>query len=186
MLDSRFLFVISLSFGLPACGGDDSTCGVGDAPVDGLLASANGVQLTFTGLTAGANNDCPDPTTPDVVSLSIMGTQKMPGMVDGPGIFFGCIPRPDLLETPRALGLSMSSDFQLVSLAGSDASCTYKLDDSIPPTGTATGENVCDNGVNPAGFILTMDAAATLERKCNGVTDTVTVQLSGSIAVNKP
>lgn len=182
MLDLRYLFVISVA----ACGGDD-TCGTGSAAVDGLLASAQGVQLKFTGLTAGANNDCPDSNAPaGVVSLSIMGTQEAPGMVDGPGIFFGCVPRPDLLTTPRALGLAMTADFQLVSLAGSDTSCTYKLDDTVPPTGTATGENVCDNGTNANGFILDMDAAATLVRKCNGVTDSVTVQLSGSVAVNKP
>jgi len=147
--------------------------------VNGLAASSADVTLTFTGLTAGANNDCPDPAAPTgVTSLTIMGTQE-----GGTGLFTACVPRPDLLGTPATFGTSLTSEFQIQDVAGTANNCTYALDRTHVPTGTAQGLNLCGNGVDKAGFILLVNGFISLTRKCGATTDSIAVGLDGRVAV---
>jgi hypothetical protein len=181
MSHSRFLSSISLALLLAACG--DDHCGIGDAPDDGLNASSADVTITYTNLTAGANNDCPaSDAPPGVTSLTIMGVQTN----GAAGLFTACVPRPDELGTAAPIGTSLTSAFQLVDLSGTDANnCTYELDRTRPPTGTAQGINVCANGTDKTGFILTMHGAVSFIQKCGTMPQTdVAVIIDGRVAVH--
>jgi hypothetical protein len=175
----RLLFLSTISV-LTGCG--DDTCGPGGAPDSGLLASANGIVMTYGNLRSGANNDCPDPQAPDgVISITIEGEQT-----DGSGNLTFCIPRIDLLNHSSApLGTSGSSgtDVRIIDFGGTANNCTFTLNSGSPPTGTAEANGVCTNGTSAAGFAFTLDGNVTLNRNCGGTMDTVTVTLRGKVAV---
>ncbi len=179
-LSSLSLFLSCTS--VVAAGCSDDSCGPGDAPKVGLVASSVDVTLTYGNMTSRAGNDCPDPSAPTgVVSVSIEGTQS-----DGTnGLITLCVPRPDLLmDGNRTLGLTISSaDIRIIDLHGSSGTCTYSLDSSRPPTGTGGGSGVCGNGTDKAGFALELDGAVSLRRTCGATIDTVAVKLTGSVAV---
>lgn len=179
---SRFRSSTSLALLLlVACDGDE-TCGVGDAPASGLVASTGAVALTYGDLSSLSGNDCPDPTAPSgVVSLSIEGRTA-----DGTGLVTFCIPRPDLLGTgARALGNTPSmADVRVIDLTGTADGCTYDFESTLPaPTGTVTATGVCANGTDPAGFALTVDGTVTVTRTCGATVDSVTLELAGTVAV---
>jgi len=162
-------------------GCSDDTCGPGGAPATGLVAAGDQVTLTYGNLSGLAGNDCPDPSAPEgVISRSIEGTQT-----DGTGLITLCVPRPDLLMSgPRTLGtITSQADVRIVDLQGMASGCTFTLDSSQQPTGTATATGVCADGADPAGFALALDGSVTLRRTCGATVDTVTVTLSGTVAV---
>ena len=161
--------------------GDDGSCGPGSAAADGLRATSADVTLTYGAMTSRAGNDCPDASAPTgVVSLTIEGTQT-----DGTGLITFCIPRPDLLaQGSRTLGLIVSSaDVRVIDLKGSSGACTYRIDTTRVPTGSAGGTGVCGAGVDPAGFAFNIDGAVSLRRTCGATVDTIGVQLTGVVAV---
>jgi hypothetical protein len=167
--------------GSQGCG--DDSCGTGDAPTVGIVASSSEVTITYGNLTSLAGNDCPDPAAPaGVVSISLEGTQE-----GGPGRITLCIPRPDQLNGGgHTLGTSLSTaDVRIIDLGGMAGSCTFQFDSTRPPTGVAIGEGVCGNGEDPAGFALELDGAASLRRTCGATIDTVAVTLTGRVAVAK-
>jgi hypothetical protein len=172
MRRSLCLLIISL-----VAGCSDDACGPSGAPAAGLVASATGVTLTYGGLLAGQNNDCPDPAAPEgVVSLTIAGQQT-----DGTGIVTLCIARPDKLAD-KAQGLgpdAATSEVRLVDLTGTSAGCSYTLGSAV--TGTVSASGMCGDGADPAGFALDITATVTLNRAC--MSDTIEVQLSGRTAV---
>jgi hypothetical protein len=175
----RLLFLSAISV-VAGCGDDD--CGPAGAPDSGLLASANGIVMTYGSLRSGANNDCPDPMAPDgVISITVEGQQS-----DGTGNITLCIPRIDLLDHGTApLGTSNSTgdSVRIIDLGGTANSCTFTLNSGSPPTGQVEAAGVCTNGTSPAGFALTFDGAVTLDRNCAGTMDQVTVTLRGKVAV---
>lgn len=182
MSRSQSLLIISGAL-LGACGGDDS-CGTMGAPAVGLVASSSMVTLTYGNLTASANNDCPAAGAPaGVVSLTLMGAQT-----DGTGLITLCIGRPDQLDTtPLALGTAV----KLVDLAGTETNgtgvaCSYAIDNTQAPTGTATGKGVCDNGSDATGFELIVNGTLSLGRTCGTTVDTTPVTLAGMVAVTVP
>lgn len=183
-LISRSLFLSAasaslLGVGLGGCSGGAS-CGPGGAPASGLLASSSEVTLTFGTFTSRAGNDCPG-ADPSVVSLSIEGTQT-----GGTGLITFCVPRPDQLgDGDRTLGLDPSAaDVRIVDLMGTTDTCSFAIDKTRLPTGTATGAGVCDNGTNPAGFALALDGALSLRRTCGTTVDSVAVTLTGTVAIS--
>lgn len=166
-----------------ACGGGsgDDTCGPGNAPASGLVASASGVALTFGALEGGPNNDCPVAGTPaGVTSLTIAGVQT-----DGTGIITLCVSRPDLLaDRGQALGNDgVTAEIRVVDLNGSANNCQLTVDQLQSITGTATTSGMCDNGESNAGFALTVSGTLTLKRTCGQVVDSVSVTLAGTVAV---
>jgi hypothetical protein len=184
MSHSRFLLLISLA----GCGDDGPACGVDGAPADGLVASASALTIKYTGLTAGPNHDCPAADAPaGVESLTLMGAQEG----GGSGLFTACVPRPDLLAADQAIGLAMNAAFSLVDLSGSDANgCVYAVDRTVPPTGTAKAEGLCDAGTNKAGFALdvmgmvSMKASATQPASCTApIATSFAVTIAGRVAV---
>jgi hypothetical protein len=177
---SRFRFLISLVACGCGCGDDGESCGPGDAPVTGIIASTSPTPLEFGNLTGSPNNDCPD--LDGVVSLTIQGRPTT-----GAGFFVLCVERPDRLNGPLALGIDEPGNpVRVINVDASADNCTYSYDSSVPPTGTATGEGVCANGEDPAGFSLVMNGNVTLERTCSGITDSVAVTLTGRVAVAGP
>ena len=141
----------------------------------GLTASSDQVNLVFGDLVSGANNDCPDPSAPSgVVSVTISGTQ-----MGQAGLITLCVPRPDQLNGTVPLGTAV----KIVDLNATDPSCTYAIDRSQLPTGTVKGEGVCDNGTNAAGFALVFDGFVGLRRTCGVNVDSVSVGLTGTVAV---
>jgi hypothetical protein len=167
----RLLFLSIISAG--GCSGPD--CGNMGAFEFGLTVSNADVTLTFGDLVAGANNDCPDPMAPSgVVSLTINGSQ-----MGTSGLVTFCIPRPDQLGG----GLPLGSGVKVVDLNAMDATCTYAIDNAHVPNGTVTGEGVCDNGTNKAGFALVFDGFIGLKRTCGATMDAISVGLKGTVAV---
>src|SRR5262249_7736663 len=135
------------------------------------------VMLTYGDLTAGANNDCPDPMAPSgVISLTIAGAQ----MGNSMNLITLCVPRPDELEHGA---LALGTDIKIIDLSGSDAMCSYSFDSALPATGPGEGQHMCDNGKSKAGFALDVSGALTLMRNCSGTVDTTAVTLRGTVAV---
>ena len=171
----RLLFLSSISaLALTGCGNDD--CGPGSAPASGLVASSADVTLTYGNLSAGANNDCPDPMAPTgVVSLTVDGTQT-----DASALITLCIPRPDLLaEMDQSLGTAV----RIIDWNGEKDGCTYAFESSRVVSGTAHAVGMCDNGTNDAGWALGLTGNISLRRTCPTVSDTIAVQLDGLVAV---
>jgi len=174
---SRLLCLLAISVSAASAGcSDDASCGSSSATEFGLTAAADQVSLTYGDLTARAGNDCPAPGVPPtvVVSLTIEGTQ-----MGNTGVIAFCIPRPDQLDADVAFG----SDVKVVQISGTDASCTYTDDKTHIPTGTVHGDGVCSDGTDPAGFGLTFDGFVGLTRTCGTTVDSVSVRLSGHVAV---
>ncbi|MDB4959961.1 MAG: hypothetical protein JWO36_7530 [Myxococcales bacterium] len=173
---SRLLYLSIISAAL-AAGCSDNKCGTMGASDTGLTASSDQVTLTYGNLVAGANHDCPAADAPPgLESLTIAGRQT-----PGTKPITLCVPRPDLLAT---MPLSLGSDVKLIDVAGDDTNgCMYALDRTRPPTGSASGQGVCANGTDPAGFELVVDGAVSLTRTCGAVVDTIAVKLQGTIAV---
>ena len=185
MSHSRFLSATRLAAAAlavvaPGCGGDDS-CGPGTAPDDGLVASGGGAMLTYSGLSAGLNGDCPAADAPaGVKSLTIAGTAAM-------GFVTLCVSRPDLLaKQPQTVGLDVAGSAppaRLVDLTGAAGTCTFKIDRTQPASGSVSSTGLCGNGASTAGFALTVDVTLALTRTCDQTIDSIPVTLSGRVAV---
>jgi hypothetical protein len=143
--------------------------------VETVDAVAGSVTLTYGGLAAGANNDCPDPMAPaGVVSLTIESMQT-----NGTGLLTLCIKRPDKL----AAGLALGTDVKVVDITGSGGGCSFLQDTATPATGTAKSAGECKNGSDAAGFALTLDGTISLSRTCGSTTDKVSATIAGTVAV---
>jgi hypothetical protein len=181
---SRFLSITSLAAAAGSAGCSDDACGPGDAPSDGVVASAVGVTLTYGHFTGSPNRDCPDSSAPsEVISLSIEGTQT-----DGSGRITLCVARPDLLAR-QAVTLGPNTEgtqVRVVDFAGSANSCTYTIDRATAPSGTASSNGLCGNGSDLAGFALVLDGRLPVTRMCGGMTDSLTIMLQGRVAVAHP
>jgi hypothetical protein len=175
-LTSRSLFLSSIS--LAACSSGpskpDAFCGPGAGVADTIDATGTGFAMTFGMFKAGANNDCPDHSAPNITSLTIESKQTV-----GVGLFTLCIPRPDRLPGGQALG----TDVKIVDLTGAASSCTFLVDPAGMATGTVSTTGECSNGSAAAGFAMTIDGTIGLERTCGATTDKVTATLSGTVAV---
>jgi hypothetical protein len=176
MSASRYLSIISLALAHGACSSPD--CGPHGASPNGptLMAPAASLTVTYGGLAAGENHDCPDPMAPaGIVSVTISNLHQTPM----PGVFTVCIPRNDRMNGT----LTFPDQIQLVDATGSDASCMYMIDSTQPASGTAIGAHVCGNGIDKAGFEMTFDVSFMLQRKCGAAIDSIAASLSGSVAV---
>jgi hypothetical protein len=169
MWRSAFLSITSL---VVACSdGSPATCGAGSAATS-IDVVAGSVTLTYDMLQSGANNDCPAPMAPTgVVSVTIARPS--------PPLFTLCVGRPDKLGE----GLPLGTGVKVIDVSGSGGGCTYALDSTTPPTGTAKSSGLCKNGSDPAGFALTLDGTISLKRTCGGTTDTVSATVSGTVAI---
>jgi hypothetical protein len=181
---SRLPFLFAISLALAGCGGGDS-CGTSGAPSTGLVATGadSAATLTFGDLHAGLNNDCPAPGAPaGVTSLTVQGTQTDAG---AQGFITLCISRPDLLATkPQDLGLNGSAAAaQLVDATGTANNCSLAIDTAQPAAGTVSADGLCQDGGDPAGFALVVDATLHLQRTCNTAVDSIAVTLRGRVAV---
>jgi hypothetical protein len=165
------LLLVGLTWG---CG---DPCGPGDAPVDGLTLTGDGLALQVTGLEAGLNNDCPAPDAPaGVVSLSIHGQSTGTGAP-----FTLCVPRPDQLQAgPLPLDELIFVD------VNTDDGCALEPATDGAPSGTVRSAGMCGGGGDPHGFALVFDGAFTFDRDCAGTIDEVRVTLAGEIAVAPP
>jgi len=186
MSPSRFLWSISLAAagaaGATGCGGGDDSCGPGGAPDVGLVAAGTGVTMNYGTLSGSPNRDCQDATAPDVISVSIMGTQS-----GGTGLITLCVGRPDLLaKQAQSFGPDATALIHVVDLNGMANNCRLTVDHTVPPTGTATSSGLCSAGADPAGFALVLDAAMTLTRTCGSTVDSVPITLRGRVAVAGP
>lgn len=188
MPPSRFLSMTSLVaagsisgsiVGSGGCG--DDRCGPGGAPDIGLIAESSAVALTYGDLTGSPNNDCPAADAPaGVISLTIEGTQ-----LEGEGRITLCVGRPDLLdERALTLGVDDRAQVRVVDLAGTSNGCTFTIDRTQPPSGTAHASGLCGHGSE--GFALVVDGALSLTRTCGATVDATPVLLHGRVAVAGP
>lgn len=127
---------------LAACGTEDvsnesasAQCGPQRAIPPLTIATDKCGALWFDALTFRADDGCHDDTT-DVISVTLSGT--------GPyGTFNLCMSRPDLLA---------SGERGMAHLAfRCSATCTVSAMIAV------RGDGVCDNGLNAAGFALTIE-----------------------------
>ena len=79
--------------------------------------------------------------------------------------------------------MAVGSGFRIIDFNGEADGCTFALAQGSVPSGEASATGVCDNGKNPAGYALTVDANLVLRRTCPTATDMVAVSLAGTIAV---
>ncbi len=180
-VNSPLLFLSTISL-VAACSDDGGgTCGTGAAPAGPINATATDVSLAYENLSSLSGNDCPDPAAPSgVISLSIEGTQ----VGGGTGRLTLCVPRPDLLDEGRALGSTASmGELRVIDFSGAANGCTFTYDSTTPPTGTGRATGICKNGTDAAGFALELNGVVTLKRTCGATIDTVTVIVSGTVAV---
>jgi hypothetical protein len=176
---SRLLYLLAISGLAVGCSGDDTSCGSPGSAGFGLTVSSDEVNLIYGGLTASPNNDCPATDAPaGVVSLTINGTQM--STIPSAGLITLCIPRPDLLDAEVQL-----ADVKIVDLSGMDDNCNYSFDSGHLPTGTVKGIGVCANGTDTAGFGLVFNGFIGLRRTCATATDSVSVGITGNVAVER-
>lgn len=185
MQHSRSLSSTSFALALlvAACNGDE-VCGPGDTAGETIAVSDGTATLTYGGLSSLPGNDCPDPMAPaDVISLSIEAMQIDAGATTGRITL--CIPRPDLLEQGnRTLGNALSTaDIRIIDLKGDANGCAFRFASSVAPTGTGGGSGVCNNGQDPAGYAVELDAIVTLQRTCGELVDMVPMTLAGEVRV---
>jgi hypothetical protein len=174
---SRLLCLLAISGFAAGCSGDDASCGSPGSAGFGLTVSSDEVNLVYGGLTSSANNDCPATDAPaGVVSLTINGTQM--STIASAGLLTLCIPRPDQLGSEVNL-----VDVKFFDLTGMDANCNYTFDSGHVPTGTVQGIGVCANGTDKAGFGLVFNGFVGLRRTCATATDSVSVGITGNVAV---
>ncbi|MCA9677109.1 MAG: hypothetical protein KC464_18935, partial [Myxococcales bacterium] len=169
--------------------GDDAACGAGDAPAQGVTATAGDTTVTYGAFQAAANNDCRTASPPaGVVSLTVFGGQADPA---GAAFVTLCLPRPDLLADGSTVALSGDvqpvpddARVQVIDVqAALPGDCAWTIGDAAP-TGTATFEGFCDQGVAAAGFALTLDGTVTVDETCAGGAATPRqVTLAGRVAV---
>ncbi|MEO8701173.1 MAG: hypothetical protein ABI867_14075 [Kofleriaceae bacterium] len=182
---SRFRSLISVAAlascaGSGGCDGDDESCGPEGAPASGIVAATTPTSIEFGNFTGGPNNDCPD--TDGIVSLTIAGTASV-----GTGFLTLCVERPDRFGDALDLGFDDAGvPVHVVDVTASADNCSYRLDQTVPPTGTATSDGLCGNGADPAGFALVLDGTVSLQRTCGTTIDTVAVTLRGRVAVSGP
>jgi hypothetical protein len=179
---SRFLLATSVL--AAGCGDDGDRCGPAGAPGTGLVASGTATTLTFGGLHAGANGDCPAAGAPTgLSSLTIAGSQT-----DGTGFVTMCVPRPDLLadqaQTVTVDRANTQGTVILEDVTGGANNCTYAIDRTQPATGTLSASGLCGDGIDPAGFAAVVDASLTLKRTCGATVDSVAITLRGRVAVS--
>lgn len=167
------------------CGPGAESCGPAGAPATGLVASGGPATLTYGQFTGRPNNDCPASGAPmGVISLTITGMQTDTG---GGGFATLCVGRPDLLANqPLAIGFDTTAAVRVFELNGQANGCTFSVDRSQPPGGTASTSGLCGNGSDGAGFALMLDATLTLTRTCGSTVDSVPVTLHGRVAVAGP
>lgn len=166
-------------------GGGGDSCGPGGAPDSGLVASGGGLTLTYGQFTGRPNNDCPASGAPmGVISLTITGMQTDTG---GGGFATLCVGRPDQLASqPLGLGFDAAAAVRVFEINGQANGCTFSVDPSQLPGGTASATGLCGNGSDAAGFALVLDATLALTRTCGTTIDTVPVTLRGRVAVAGP
>lgn len=173
---SVFILVLCGAGGVVSC---SDPCGPGDAAANGLKVQSddNSLTVAYDTITAGANNDCPDPAAPTgVISLTIAGTQEGSA---APVVF--CVPRPDKLQSGT---LNLGADFQVIDVMAQAGGCTYTVARPVDATGTARTSGMCENGAGKTGFALTLDSKLTLVKKCAGMPDArLGVTLAGTFAV---
>jgi len=160
----------ALALAAGACS-DPATCGAGDAPADGIALTGAGLEVRYTGLRASQNNDC-NPT-----SITLQGTQ-----VGATSRFTLCIRDPDQLAgTPTTLGVGV----EVVDVRGAVGDCTVTLDGAgAPPSGSASAAGLCDGGVHPDGFALSLDGEVSITRTCTGMPpEALRVKLAGRAAI---
>jgi hypothetical protein len=180
----RASLAIAAAVVLPGCP-TENTCGPGDAPADGLVLSGSGVEVRYHMMTAGLNNDCPDPSvsTEDVVSLTLQGLQ-VGGTI---GAITLCIPRPDLVGDPmpiiNTVPTAHGASAEVVDVGAEAGGCTFSRSQTVEPAGTLYAEGLCDGGGNAAGFALVVAGQVSVDRDCSGTIDTLRLDLAGTISV---
>jgi len=154
--------------GLSGCG-SSKTCGASPAAQEGLgvgVPEESGPQeWTVNSMTAHRNDQC-------------AGSDNL--TIDAPGIVTFCVPDAGKLEAGVDLGtatvLAFNDPFKI---------CSMTLDPARPPTGRLTASGLCDDGTDPAGFALVVEANVPVIRKCGAGQRTayVAATLSGIVVV---
>ncbi len=168
---------------LPAACGDDTPCGPGDAPDNGLVADlGGGDQLTFGSFTSSANNDCSVAGSP--TSLTVNGVQM--GQPSFHVTF--CLPRPDQIGG-AAIELTDDSRVQVINInADLGGGCLLTMDPAGSPSGTITFVGYCSDGSDPAGYAIQLAGTVPGFRTCTGgdagsQSTPVDIALSGTTSV---
>ncbi len=184
LLPTKFkLILITAAAAANACGGD--VCGPGDAPVNGLAVSSSDLQtsggITYGDATTSPNNDCSIDSAP--TSLTIDIRQVDPITVDRRALIL-CVPRPDRLDTELALTSDReTTGVQVIDIFADDGSCLIGIDRTRAPTGTARFDGACEDGTDSAGYALTLTGEIPATQDCAGTMTSVTLSVSGEIAV---
>ncbi len=154
--------------------GCSDPCGPGGAATTIFIgAESSPDSFTYGNFTGGLNNDCSDPATPNIISLTILGHQT-----DGTGLINLCVPHPDKLGGKLAIG----SDVILQDFTGDNGACHFTT--ATPALATITAHGLCDNGKSSAGFALEFSGFVQYTLAPGGCPSGVRMTaLSGTVAV---
>lgn len=167
------------------CGGDDSVCGPGDAPVDGVTVA----ESTFGQFWSSPNNDCPPPGGSGPTSLTVQGAQTDPEAPVDSTFLVLCLPRPDEIGS-APIPLTDSDRVQLIDLVATDADdCDVELDRDRPLAGTITFSGFCGDGDGDEGYAISFDATVPMLRTCSvdgepGEPEPIEAEVGGRVAVD--
>jgi len=155
--------LLLLLLALPAACGNDTPCGPGDAPDNGLTADLGaGEQLTFGGFTSSANNDCSVAGSP--TSLTVDGVQMGQSSFH---ITF-CLPRPDQIGA-GAIDLTDDTRVQIININGDlGGGCLLTQNPGGTLSGTISFVGFCKDGGDPAGYAIQLAGTVPGFRACTG------------------
>lgn len=164
---------------LAAACGDDAVCGPGEAPAVGLSIDTGDSVLTYGNGTSSPNNDCPTDGSP--TSLTVDVFQVTPAPTQDRALVL-CLPRPDAIAD-AALDIADDTLVQVIDVFADEDDCLISIDRARAVSGTARFTGFCENGTDPAGYALEIDAVIPATRTCAGSDEAIDLTVSGEVAL---
>lgn len=160
--------------------GDDAVCGPGEVPAVGLSIDTGDAVLGYGNGTSSPNNDCP--TDGSATALTVEVFQVEPAPAD-PRSLVLCLPRPEAIGD-AAVDIADTTLVQVIDVFADVDDCFISVDRGRAPSGTATFSGFCENGTDPAGYALGIDAVIPATRSCAGVDEAIDLAVSGAVALD--
>jgi hypothetical protein len=164
---------------LAAAGCGDDDCGPGDVPAIGLFVDTGASQLSYGDGTSSPNNDCPTAGSPTSLTVDVFQVDPAPAQERSLVL---CLPRPEALgDAP--VDIADDTQVLVIDVFADEDDCLISIDRSRQVSGTATFTGFCENGTDPAGYALGIDAEIPAIRSCPGGDEPIDLAVSGEVAL---
>ncbi len=172
--NSMRFFLISLPFLLSSLACDDPICGPDADALSVVSAQVAGQSISYEDWRSSPNNDCGEVSGP--TSLTLEASQ-----VDTGRGFTLCIPRPDKLSGP--IDLADTTKIQVVDVFADLPGCLASLDRGRPAAGSVTFAGVCQDGIDPAGYSMALQASVPITLTCGTDVTSELMTIDSNIAI---